>query len=293
MAYRRKTGTASGRIPSFPPAPAPNAPAGRSTALNAGAFLGRSHRAKAPKAALDGGHHPLARHPRPARRLETRHPARLRYRRVRSRHVERCSAQRGVDVLSFESFSEGWATDAVKQLKIDTRVLTAPYGQAPPSGRRSISTRDVVLCWNGTTSGVKLADGRFHPRRSRGPGAVRCHVGRLRDGPAVRQTRRRSPGPGRKCWAAKQPTACSPFPRALSPASRSYKPAWPLPKIFRLTKGGKLIDGIFAGETINTPSACCAWKMPWMACAWAESIGGLPGLIARTEANLAAISANG
>ena len=99
-----------------------------------------------------------------------------------------------------------------------------------------------------------------------------------------------SPGPGRRCWAARRSTACwSCSPRAVE-RLESYKPAWPLPKLFRLTKGGKLIEGIFQGETINTPSML-AVEDALDGLRWAEGIGGLPALIARCERSLAAIEA--
>ena len=98
-----------------------------------------------------------------------------------------------------------------------------------------------------------------------------------------------SPGPGRRCWAARRRTACWRCRRARSRGWNPTRPPWPLPKIFRLTKGGKLIEGIFKGETINTPSMLCV-EDALDGLRWAEQLGGLPALIARTEANLAAIA---
>ena len=196
--------------------------------------------------------------------------------------------ERGVDVLSFESFSEGWATDAVKQLKIDARVLTAPYGQLPNLKEIDFA-RDVVLCWNGTTSGVRLADGDFIPADREG--LVLCDATSAAfamDLPfdkldVVTWSWQKVLGGE----AAHGMLALS--PRAIA-RLESYKPAWPLPKIFRLTSGGKLIKGIFVGETINTPSMLCV-EDALDGLRWAEAVGGLNGLIARSEANLAAISA--
>jgi phosphoserine aminotransferase len=194
---------------------------------------------------------------------------------------------RGVDVLSFESFSEGWATDAVRQLKIDARILSAPDGSLPDLSAIDLAC-DLVLAWNGTTSGVKLPNGDFiSPTRE---GLVLCDATSAAfamDLPwdkldAVTWSWQKVLGGE----AAHGMLALS--PRAVA-RLESYKPAWPLPKIFRLTKGGKLIDGIFVGETINTPSMLCV-EDALDGLRWAESIGGLPGLIARSQANLAAIA---
>ena len=195
---------------------------------------------------------------------------------------------RAVDVLSFESFSEGWATDAVKQLKLDARILAAPYGQLPDLTKIDFA-RDVVLCWNGTTSGVRLPNGDFIPETREG--LVLCDATSAAFAMEL---------PYDKLdvvtwsWQKVLGGEAAHGMLALSPRAvarlESYKPAWPLPKIFRLTKGGKLIDGIFVGETINTPSMLCV-EDALDGLRWAESVGGLKHLIARSEANLAAISA--
>jgi len=195
---------------------------------------------------------------------------------------------RPVDVLSFESFSEGWATDAVKQLKLNAQVLTAPYGALPDLAAVN-PAHDLVLAWNGTTSGVKLPNADFIAAGREG--LVLCDATSAAfamDLPydkldAVTWSWQKVLGGE----AAHGMLALS--PRAVA-RLESYKPAWPLPKIFRLTKGGKLIDGIFAGETINTPSMLCV-EDALDGLRWAESIGGLPALIARSAANLAAITA--
>jgi phosphoserine aminotransferase len=195
---------------------------------------------------------------------------------------------RGVDVLAFESFSEGWATDVVKQLKIDARVLAAPYGELPDLARIDFA-RDIVLCWNGTTSGVRFPDGAFIPDDREG--LVLCDAtsaafamdlpfGKL---DAVTWSWQKVLGGE----AAHGMLALS--PRAIARLEND-QPAWPLPKIFRLTKGGKLIDSIFVGETINTPSMLCV-EDALDGLRWAESVGGLKGLIARSEANFAAVAA--
>ncbi|HTZ70108.1 MAG TPA: phosphoserine transaminase [Acetobacteraceae bacterium] len=195
---------------------------------------------------------------------------------------------RGVDVLAFESFSEGWATDAVKQLKIDARVLSAPYGKLPDLAAAD-PARDLVLAWNGTTSGVKLPNADFI--RADREGLVLCDATSAAFAMDL---------PWDKLdvvtwsWQKVLGGEAAHGMLALSPRAvarlESYKPAWPLPKIFRLTKGGKLIDGIFVGETINTPSMLCV-EDALDGLRWAERIGGLPALIARSNANLAAIAA--
>jgi phosphoserine aminotransferase len=192
-----------------------------------------------------------------------------------------------VDVVVFESFSEGWATDVVKQLKIERRIFNAPYG-ALPDLRQIDFSRDVVLCWNGTTSGVRFANGDFIPEGREG--LVLCDATSAAFAMDL---------PLDKLdvitwsWQKVLGGEAAHGMLALSPRAvarlETYKPAWPLPKIFRLTKGGKLIDGIFAGETINTPSMLCV-EDALDGLRWAESVGGLSGLIARSEANLAAIA---
>ena len=196
---------------------------------------------------------------------------------------------RGVDVLSHESFSAGWATDIVKQLKLaDTRVLDAPYGRLPDLTQVDFA-RDVVLAWNGTTSGVRYANGDWIPADRQGlviadatsaAFAMALPYDKL---DVVTWSWQKVLGGE----AAHGMLALS--PRAVA-RLESFTPPRPLPKIFRLTKGGKLIDGIFKGETINTTSMLCV-EDALDGLRWAEAIGGLPALIARTEANLAAIAA--
>jgi phosphoserine aminotransferase len=271
--------------PQFSSGPCAKRPGWSLDALQ-GAQLGRSHRAKAPKAALAE----VIDRSRALLGL----PADWKLGIMPGSDTGAFEAamwsllgERGVDVLSFESFSEGWATDAVKQLKIDARVLSAPYGVLPDLEQIDFG-RDVVLCWNGTTSGVCLADGDFIPADR--AGLVLCDATSAAFAMAL---------PYEKLdvvtwsWqkvlggeAAHGMLALS--PRAIS-RLQSYKPAWPLPKIFRLTSGGKLIDGIFAGETINTPSMLCV-QDALDGLRWAEQLGGLLALIARSRANLDAVS---
>ncbi len=195
---------------------------------------------------------------------------------------------RGVDVLAFESFGEGWATDVVKQLRLaDARVLSASYGRLPELSAVDFS-RDVVFPWNGTTSGVRVPDGDWIARDRQGlticdatsaAFAMRLAWDRL---DVVTWSWQKVLGGE----AAHGMLALS--PRAVERLV-SYQPAWPLPKIFRLTSGGKLIEGIFKGETINTPSMLCV-EDALDGLRWAESVGGLDKLVARSEANLAAIA---
>ena len=195
---------------------------------------------------------------------------------------------RGVDVLVWESFSKDWATDVLKQLKLaDARVLDAPYGKLPDLGAVD-PARDTVFVWNGTTSGVRLRNADF--------------ISANREGLAICDATSAAFAmdlPWAKLdvvtwsWqkvlggeAAHGMLALS--PRAVARLER-YSPPWPMPKIFRLSSGGKLSEGIFKGETINTPSMLCV-EDALDGLRWAESIGGLKGLIARSEANLAAIA---
>ncbi len=194
---------------------------------------------------------------------------------------------RPVDVVAFESFGEGWATDVVKQLKLpDARVLSAPYGELPDLAAVDFS-HDVVFPWNGTTSGVRVPNGDWIASDRQGlticdatsaAFAMRLAWDKL---DVVTWSWQKVLGGE----AAHGMLALS--PRAVE-RLLTYKPAWPLPKIFRLTSGGKLIDGIFKGETINTPSMLCV-EDALDGLRWADSVGGLDGLAARSEANLAAI----
>ena len=196
---------------------------------------------------------------------------------------------RGVDILAWESFSKDWATDVVKQLKIaDARVLNAPYGKLPDLGAVD-GKRDVVFVWNGTTSGVRLPNADF--------------ISDAREGLAICDATSAAFAmdlPWHKLdvvtwsWQKVLGGEAAHGMLALSPRAvarlESYEPAWPMPKVFRMTKGGKLNEGIFKGETINTPSMLCV-EDALDGLRWAESVGGLKGLVARSEANLAAVAA--
>jgi phosphoserine aminotransferase len=194
---------------------------------------------------------------------------------------------RGVDLLSWESFGEGWVSDVQKQLKLkDVRVLKAPYGELPDLSKVD-PARDVVFTWNGTTSGVKVPNGEW--------------ISDARQGLTI-------------CDATSAVFAMDlPWPKldvvtwswqkvmggegahgmlVLSPRAverlQSHVPAWPMPKIFRLTQGGKLIEGIFKGETINTPSMLCV-EDAIDGLKWGEEIGGLHALIGRSMENFTAL----
>ena len=195
---------------------------------------------------------------------------------------------RGVDILAWESFSGDWATDVVKQLKLaDSRVLKAPYGKLPDLAQVD-PARDLVFVWNGTTSGVRLANADFI--RDDREGLSICDATSAAFAMEL---------PWHKLdvvtwsWQKVLGGEAAHGMLALSPRAvarlESHKPAWPMPKIFRMTKDGKLNEGIFKGETINTPSMLCV-EDALDGLRWAESVGGLKGLVARSEANLAAIA---
>ncbi len=196
---------------------------------------------------------------------------------------------RPVDVLAFESFSEAWATDIATQLQLpNARILAAPYGQLPDFAQIDPAS-DLVLAWNGTTSGVRL------------PGADVLGAGReglvLCDATSAAFAMEL---PWNKLdvvtWSWQKVLGGEAAHGMLALSSRavarleSYEPIWPLPKVFRLTSNGKLAEGIFRGETINTPSMLCV-EDALDGLRWAEQIGGLPELIRRSEANLAAMAA--
>jgi phosphoserine aminotransferase len=196
---------------------------------------------------------------------------------------------RGVDLLTWESFGAGWVTDAVKQLKLkDTRTLEAPYGKLPDL--KSVNfDNDVVFTWNGTTSGVRVPDGGWIPADRKGlticdatsaTFAMRLPWDKL--DVTTWSWQKVLGGEGQHGMLVLSPRAVERL--------TSYSPPWPMPKLFRLTQGGKLIEGVFKGETINTPSML-AVEDAIDGLAWAEKIGGLEALVARSEGNLAAIEA--
>ena len=196
---------------------------------------------------------------------------------------------RGCDVLAFESFGSGWFADAKNQLKLaDLREFSAPYGELPDLAAVDCD-RDVIFTWNGTTSGARVPDGDWI--KSARQGLTLCDATSAvfampLDWPKLDcvtwSWQKVLGGEGQHGMIALSPCAVARL--------ETYTPPWPLPKIFRLTKGGKLIDGIFKGETINTPSMI-AVEDALDALSWAEDLGGLDALIARSTANLAAIEA--
>ncbi|WP_420536847.1 phosphoserine transaminase [Lentibacter algarum] len=193
---------------------------------------------------------------------------------------------RPVTMVAWESFGAGWVTDVVKQLKLDATVKTAEYGEIVDMAALDYDT-DVVFTWNGTTAGVRMPSGDAIPAKR--AGLTICDA----TSAAFAQDL-----PWDKLdvttfsWQKVLGGEAAHGMLILSPRAverlESYTPAWPMPKIFRLTKGGKLIDGIFRGETINTPSMLAVEDYLY-ALDWARSVGGLKGLIARADANAQAV----
>jgi phosphoserine aminotransferase len=194
--------------------------------------------------------------------------------------------ERPVEMVAWESFGAGWVTDVVKQLKIDARVHEAGYGEIVDMAALDYD-RDVCFTWNGTTSGVRMPHGDMIPADR--AGLTFCDA----TSSAFAQDM-----PWDKLdvttfsWQKVLGGEAAHGMLVLSPRAvarlESYTPAWPLPKIFRLTSKGKLIEGIFVGETINTPSML-AVEDYLVALDWARAVGGLKGLMARADANAAAI----
>jgi phosphoserine aminotransferase len=190
---------------------------------------------------------------------------------------------RPVTMLTWESFGEGWVTDVEKQLKLkDVTVLKAPYGELPDLSKVNFDS-DVVFTWNGTTSGVRVPNGDWIAADRKG--LTICDA----TSAAFAQTldfakldvvtfswQKALGGEGAHGMLILSPRAVERL--------ETYKPAWPLPKIFRVTKGGKINEGIFVGETINTPSMLCVEDY-LDTLTWAKSIGGLKALVARADAN--------
>ncbi len=193
---------------------------------------------------------------------------------------------RPVEMLAWESFGEGWVTDAVKQLKLDATVRIAPYGEIVDFAQVDFD-RDVVFTWNGTTSGVRLPNGDAIPATRAGlticdatSAAFAMDLPWDKLDVVTFSWQKVLGGEGAHGMLILSPRAVERL--------ESHTPAWPLPKIFRLTSKGKLIEGIFEGETINTPSML-AVEDYLVALKWARSIGGLEALVRRASENAATI----
>lgn len=195
---------------------------------------------------------------------------------------------RAVTVLAWDSFGEGWVTDAVEQLKLDPNVLRAPFGALPDLGSVDWDG-DAVFTWNGTTSGVRVPDGDWIAADRAGLSICDATSAAFAvDLPWDRLD------VATFSWQKVLGSEAAHGMLVLGPRAverlESYRPAWPLPKLFRLIEGGALDRGIFAGETINTPSMLAVEDCIW-ALEWAELEGGLPALIARANDNAAALDA--
>jgi phosphoserine aminotransferase len=190
---------------------------------------------------------------------------------------------RGVDALAWEGFGEGWVTDTKKQLKLeDVRVIRAEYGRLPDLTQVDFS-RDVLFTWNGTTSGVRVPNGDWIPANREGLTFVDAtsavfaqHIPWEKTDIVTFSWQKAMGGEAAHGMLILSPRAVARL--------ESYTPPWPLPKLFRMTKGGKLNAAIFEGETINTPSMLCVEDY-LDALGWAESIGGITALQARADAN--------
>jgi len=275
------------RVPHFSSGPCPKRP-GWTVANLSGALVGRSHRSKPGRAKLK-------------RVIDlTRElldvPADYRIGIVPASDTGAVEmalwsllGPRGVDVLAWESFGESWVIDVTKQLKLkDVRILRAPYGELPALNAADFS-RDVVFTWNGTTSGVRVPNGDWI--KSNRAGLTICDATSAAFAQAL---------PMHELdvvtfsWQKVLGGEAAHGVLILSPRAverlQSYTPPWPLPKIFRMTNGGKLNEAIFEGETINTPSMLSVEDC-LDALEWAKSIGGLPMMMQRADRNLAAIAA--
>jgi phosphoserine aminotransferase len=194
---------------------------------------------------------------------------------------------RPVDVLTWESFGEGWATDVLKQLKLEgARVLKSAYGTLPNLASIDFA-RDVIFTWNGTTAGVRVPDGDWIPADRKGlticdatSAAFAMKLPWDKLDVVTWSWQKVLGGEGQHGMLVLGPRAVERL--------ESHTPSWPMPKIFRMTSGGKITEGLFKGDTINTPSML-AVEDALDGLRWAEKVGGIDALVARSEGNLAAI----
>ena len=274
------------RAPFFSSGPCAKRPGWTPDALR-GAVLGRSHRAKAGKAKLKAAID--------LTREVLRVPAEYRIAIVPGSDTGAVEmalwsllGPRPIDILAWESFGQGWVTDVVKELKLEARTLKAAYGALPDLAGVDTKTRDVIFTWNGTTSGVRVPDADWIAAEREGLticDATSAAFAQKLDWPKLDVVT--------FSWQKALGGEAAHGMLVLSPRAvarlESHVPAWPLPKLFRMTKAGRLIEGLFEGETINTPSLLCTEDY-LDALTWAKGLGGLDALVARADANAGAIA---
>jgi phosphoserine aminotransferase len=274
------------RVPHFSSGPCAKRP-GWSLQNLAGAFLGRSHRAKTGKAKL--------KHAIDLTREVLQVPADYRIGIVPASDTGAIEmalwsllGPQPVTMLAWESFGEGWVNDVVKELKLkNLTVLHAPYGELPDLGAIDPAS-DIVFTWNGTTSGTRVPNADWIAADR--TGLAICDATSAAFAQALDWGKLDA---ATFSWQKVLGGEAAHGMLVLSPRAvarlESYKPPWPMPKIFRMTKGGKLNEGIFVGETINTPSMLCVEDY-LDTLQWAKSIGGLKALQARADANAKTIA---
>jgi phosphoserine aminotransferase len=278
--------TARPRVPHFSSGPCAKRPGWTPQALS-DAFVGRSHRSKPGKAKLKRAID--------LTREVLRVPADYRIGIVPASDTGAVEmalwsllGQLPVTMLAWESFGEGWVSDVAKELKLkDVTLMRAPYGELPDLGKVDPAS-DVVFTWNGTTSGVRVPNADWIKADRTGLticDATSAAFAQPLDWPKLDVVT--------FSWQKAVGGEAAHGMLILSPRAvarlESYSPSWPLPKIFRMTKGGKLNEAIFQGETINTPSMLCLEDY-LDALEWAKSVGGLPALQARADANARVIA---
>jgi phosphoserine aminotransferase len=274
------------RVPHFSSGPCAKRPGWTSQALS-GALLGRSHRSKPGKAKLKRAID--------LTREVLRVPADYRIGIVPASDTGAVEmalwsllGQRPVTMLAWESFGEGWVSDVAKELKLkDVTLMQAPYGELPDLGKVDPAS-DVVFTWNGTTSGVRVPNADWIKADRAGLAicdATSAAFAQQLDWPKLDVVT----FSWQKALGGEAAHGMLILSSRAVARLESYTPPWPLPKIFRMTKGGKLNEGIFEGETINTPSMLCLEDY-LDALEWAKSVGGLPALEARADGNTKVIA---